>query len=83
MNNFFAMKPSCPEPKVLPGDDAVRNPESARNHFEEVDNCSGSLVRDRYSFDPLGKLVDCDEQMSVITVSGSGQAEDGIRDSPE
>ena len=57
------------EVRAIVGDDAVRNPKSACNHLEEVDNCSGSLVRDRYSFDPLGKLVDCDEQMSVITVS--------------
>ena len=58
---------------AIVGDDAVRNPESARNHLEEVDNCSSASVRDRYSFDPLGKLIDGDEQMSVVTMSGPGQ----------
>ena len=42
---------------AIVGDDAVGNPESARNHLEEIDNCSGTSVRDRYSFDPLGKLT--------------------------
>ena len=34
---------------AIVGDDAVRNPESACNHLEEVDNCSSAGVRDRYS----------------------------------
>ena len=50
------------------GDDAMRDPEPARNHLEEVDSCSGSLACDWYCFDPLSKFVDCDEQMCVVAV---------------
>ena len=42
-------------------DDAMRDPESARDHLEEVDSCSGSLACDWYCFDPLSKFVDRDE----------------------
>ena len=51
----------------------MRDPESTRNHCEEIDYCSSSLIRNRYCFDPLVELVDCDEQMSVIAAGGSGQ----------
>ena len=46
-------------------DDAVRNPESAGDHFLEVDSRSGFLIRDRHCFDPLGEFIDSDKQMSV------------------
>ena len=54
-------------------DDAVRDPEPAGDHFEEVDSCSGSLVCDWYRFDPLSELVDRDEQVRVVAVSRFGQ----------
>ena len=43
----------------------MRDPESASDHPEEVDGCSGSLVCNGHNFDPLGELVDGDEQMRV------------------
>ena len=61
------------EVRAIVGDDTVRNPESARNHLEEVDHCGSASVRDRYGFDPFGKLIDGDEQMSVFAMSGPGQ----------
>ena len=34
------------EVRAIIGDDAVRDPEPAHNHLEEVDSCGGSLARD-------------------------------------
>ena len=49
------------EVTVVIGDDAVRDPESAGDHLEEVLNCGGTLIHDRHGLNPLGELVNGDE----------------------
>ena len=50
-------------------DDAMRDPESTGDHLEEIDSRNSSLVCDGYDFNPLGELVDCNQQVGVIAVS--------------
>ena len=49
------------------GEDAVRHAETTSDAFEEVDGSSSELVRDGYSFNPLGELIDCNQQVCVAT----------------
>jgi hypothetical protein len=49
------------------GDDAVRHAVSVDDGLEELDRHSRFLIGDWDSFDPLGELVNGDQQVSVAS----------------
>ena len=53
------------EVAAVVGEDAVWYAESTSDAFEELDCCGGELIFHGYSLDPLGKFIDCDQQVRV------------------
>ena len=46
-------------------EDAIWHAKATSDAFEEVDDSSSELVRDGYSFNPLGEFIDCNQQVCV------------------
>ena len=49
------------------GEDAMWHAKATNDAFEEVDGSSSELVRDGYSFNPLGEFIDCNQQVCMAT----------------
>ena len=47
------------------GYDAVGDPKSADDRVDEVHSASGGCGCNQCCFDPLGELIDCNQEMSV------------------
>jgi hypothetical protein len=60
------LKFTCGEVGAVVGDDAVRHAISVDDGLKKLDRRSRFLIGDWDSFDPLGELIDGDQQVGVV-----------------